>query len=268
MDSEMRADSLNAAAKVFEAGRPVALREVDVDAAGSRGSIVRIPLLLGLFLAFLLGAILGVPMTIYGLADILAVEASDALVDSLVMISIFGTFALLLTYAMRRHVLRNWLAERKLGKVVVKVNGRKIAGEHMEVTVELPGLSGDGPKSVQLTRKVMHLPRATSKKSVGRPGAKDGDRSGSSRSNKAERWQDSLDLEICTDGVVASASTAFSITDAMAKDGFLLQDLTVEIDIPGGWFDWRSRVTVNEFSPVSLGNRNVAGNEPEIEHAW
>lgn len=240
----------------FVAGEPVAAKEVKTGALAGLGAVVRIPLGVGLIVGLLFCSCMGVPTMMRALGDLLGIEISNDLISAMIPATTGGVFFGGVYYMMQRHAMRNWLAERRLGEVDVTVKGRPVAGEQMEVTVEIPRLVDSAATGVEVAREVVAIEGLA-------PGQKAALVSEERRSAEARKgasvqavtresrdmevlWRDSETIELGdNEGGDSSVTVSFPVTGAISGSSAVSQLLLVDIDMPWWWFNWYSSVKVD-----------------------
>ncbi len=260
----------------LSAGEPAPAKDVAPDKSVTLGSAVRIPMLLGLAIAALTAACLGIPMTIYFIEDALGAEFSDEFVDLAIGGGILLVFMLLITYATGRHRLRNWLAEGRLAEVQVDVGGRREAGEKMKVSVtsrhlcraraieisreviRIDGLSPDDRAEIVATPEIS-IPKHDNARA--RPVLGAGDSAVASRDRKVIEPNGG-------DALPSTTAVTFPITEELVQEGSLFQRLHIEIEFPWWWFDWSSKVMIWESNPEPGAQMQSAAESASEEPVW
>ena len=140
------------------AGKPEASKRPKTGAMkGATGSVIRIPLLLGLMVALLMGSCIGVPALLNLIEDTTAMEFSADFRGVVFQLTLPLAFVGALFYATGRHLIRNWLAERRLGVVTVVANAKGDDGELLELGIRIPKLARAFVRRVVLEAKTTNV---------------------------------------------------------------------------------------------------------------
>lgn len=261
----------------LSAGAPIPAKDVDSDQSVTLRSTVRIPLFVGLFVALLTVSCLGVPAMLYHLEAVWDTEFSDEVVDAMIHGSILAVFALVITYAMNRHRLRSWIAERILGRIQVDVAGHRAAGEQLQVSIS--GLHLERAKRIEVTRDVVqldglepderaHIARRPDHSTPKRDRSRAGPVIRAGDDDIAWSNQNTAEIDDDDPSFTPAASTTFSITEAIAENDELFQRLRVTIELPWFWFPWHARIMIWESEPRTDRSSQSTPENSRDEFVW